>query len=213
MKDIEESLEYRFKNKELITAALRHSSIKRYAINFERLEFLGDRVLGIVIAEYVYQNFPKESEGNLSKMQSTFVCADACCEIARKIWINKTILTAGKHLMMNKTVLADAMEAVLGAIFLDSNFEIAKVIILKLWHELFKNFSVPKQDPKTKLQEISQAKTGETPIYDTISVCGLEHDPTFIVSVEAMGIKATAEGNSKKSAESLAANKLLDLID
>ncbi|MDR3031057.1 MAG: ribonuclease III [Holosporales bacterium] len=210
---VEKVTGYSFKNKELIKAALRHSSVKKYSVNFERLEFLGDRVLGLVITEYIFRKFEKKAEGELAKMQAAFICSKTCCEIAKKLGIDKEIFTAGRYLMTNKTVLADAMEAVLGAIFLDSNFDVVKDIILNLWQDMFENFDAAEEEPKTKLQEISQAKTGQIPKYTLLSVQGPDHCPTFKVSVSSMEKEAIAEGSSKKIAETLAAQKLLDLID
>ncbi|GHT88592.1 ribonuclease 3 [Alphaproteobacteria bacterium] len=209
---VEETIGYIFKNQELIKDALRHSSIKKYSIKFERLEFLGDRILGLVIAEYIYKNFKKNNEGDLAKIQASFVCAKACYEIAKEIGIDKEILTAGEDLATNKTVLSDATEAVLGAVFLDAGFEIAKEIILKLWANMFKTFDISKQAPKAELQELSQAKDKKMPSYELLSISGPSHCPVFEVSVSALGKEAKAIGSSKKIAETLAAKKLLELL-
>lgn len=208
MKNIETNLNYKFKNNSFLNDALRHSSIKRFSIPFERLEFLGDRILGIVSAEYIFKKF-KGNEGSMAKMHSAFVCAESCYKVALDIGIDKVIQTAGKHLKSNKTVLADAMEAVLGAVFIDSNYETTKTVILKLWHEIFNNYDEFDQEPKTQLQEISQAKTGKAPVYELVSINGPDHDPEFKISLTAIGQIVEAVGHSRKEAETSAAKIIL----
>lgn len=211
MQQIENNLNYKFKNKQLLISALHHSSIKTFAIAFERLEFLGDRVLGIVIAEFIFKNF-KDKEGPMAKMHSAFVCADTCAKIARKLGINQFIKTADKNLMNNKTVLADAMESILGAIFIDSNYEIVKSIILNLWNDVFETYNELDQDPKTRLQEICQAESGTTPIYKVISISGPDHKPEFLIELTALNKTITAKGSSKKDAETKASREFLKHI-
>ncbi|MDR0942257.1 MAG: ribonuclease III [Holosporales bacterium] len=210
MENIEASLGYKFKNKSLLHDALKHSSIKKFAIRFERLEFLGDRILGLVVAEYIFQN-SKEAEGIMAKMLSVFVCADSCYKIALKIGIDKNIATAGEYLKNNKTVLADAMEAALGAVFIDGGYKEAKEVILRLWEEIFKNHN-ELEDPKTRLQEICQAQTGKLPSYELISVTGPDHCPEFTVSAAFNGKLTKATGHSRKEAETEAAKLLLKII-
>lgn len=212
MSFIEENLGYSFKNKKLLFDALHHSSLNRFSLRFERLEFLGDRVLGLVIAQALFQKFKKDDEGDLARIQAMFVCAEACYNVAKSIELNREIVTAGKHLMENKTVLADAMEALLGAIFLDSDFETVQQIVLKLWKKIFENSDLSEQDPKTHLQEICQERTGKTPEYSLISVSGPDHNPTFKMLLRAVGKEIVAEGHSKKAAEISAAKKMLALL-
>jgi ribonuclease-3 len=211
IRKIENNLNYKFKDKELLSSALSHSSIKSKAIPFERLEFLGDRILAIVAAEYIFKQFEGD-EGVMAKMHAAFVCADSCSKIASKLEIDKVIKTAGKHLMKNEKVLCDAMEAVLGAIFIDGGFEKSKEVILRLWRNIFENYNELEQEPKTKLQELCQAKTGQIPIYSLISITGPDHNPEFIVSVSVLGKAAQAAGRSRKVAETAAARLLLSKI-
>lgn len=211
MKNLEQKLGYNFSNRALLNEALRHSSIKRFAIPFERLEFLGDRVLGLVISEHIYRKYPGH-EGSMAKMQAAFVCADTCYKIALEIGIDKVISTAGTHLKFNKTVLADAMEAVLGAVFIDSNYESVKKCILTLWNDEMREYDDTLQDPKTTLQELCQKLTGETPSYKLISTKGLAHDPVFTVGVTAMGETAITSGHSRKEAEIIVAREILKRI-
>lgn len=207
---LEEVLQYSFENKELLRSALRHSSIKSSAIPFERLEFLGDRILGVVIAEYIYRN-TTGNEGEMAKMHSAFVCAESCYEIAIKLGVNQIIKTAGQALRNNKTVLADAMEAILGAIFTDSkrNYKIVENIVTRLWKPIFRKYREEDQEPKTQLQEIVQANSNEVPLYTLLSETGPKHHPLFTVSVTALGNTIQASGFSKKEAETKAAKEFL----
>ena len=210
---LEEMLDYEFKNKDTIRSALRHSSIKSVAIPFERLEFLGDRILGVVIAEYIYRS-TRGDEGGMARMHSALVCADACYSIALHLGLNEIIKTAGKHLRDNKTVLADAMEAVLGAVFTDSNRDYLKVeqIVLNLWRPLILRYKASEQEPKTQLQELVQSKSNTFPIYTLLDVSGSQHQPVFKVQVSALGKSVETLGHSKKEAETIAARELLHLL-
>ncbi len=213
LKCLEDLLQYTFKNKELLRSALRHSSIKKSAIPFERLEFLGDRILGVIIAEYIYSK-TTGNEGEMAKMHSAFVCAESCYEVAVKLGVNNIIKTAGQALHNNKTVLADAMEAILGAIFTDSknNYKIVENIVIRLWKPIFKKYKEEDQEPKTQLQEIVQAVTNEVPLYTLLSETGPKHHPIFTVSVTALGKTIQASGFSKKEAETKAAKELLNKL-
>ncbi|MBQ8651418.1 MAG: ribonuclease III [Alphaproteobacteria bacterium] len=207
MKTIENNLNYTFKDKMLISAALHHSSIKK-SKDFERLEFLGDRVLGLIIAEYIYDKF-KEPEGKLSRRHAAAVCADSCCEVATRIGIHQKIQTAHKELKNNKTVLADAMEAIIGAILLDSDYNTAKSIVLNMWQNILLSYQENLQEPKTRLQEIVQKKSGELPEYKVISMNGPQHSLTFTVQLTALGSEIVTTGRSKKEAETVAALEML----
>lgn len=210
---LEKLLHYEFKNKETVRSALRHSSIKKVAIPFERLEFLGDRVLGVVIAEYVYRS-TRGDEGGMARMHSALVCAEACYSIALQLGLNEIIKTAGLHLRNNKTVLADAMEAVIGAIFTDSerNYLMLEKIILNLWKPLIIQYCASEQEPKTQLQELVHARSNTFPIYTLVDVEGAKHQPVFKVQVSALGKTVETLGHSKKEAETLAAREMLHLL-
>ena len=211
MNNVEQKLGYHFSNKRLLSDALHHSSIKRHAIPFERLEFLGDRVLGLVISEHIYKSYPGK-EGAMAKMQAAFVCAETCYEIAKKIGIDRVIQTAGEHLKSNKTVLADAMEAILGAIFIDSDYDKVKMVIHTLWRDKFDSYNDEAQDPKTTLQELCQRLSGETPRYEVVSISGTAHDPVYTIRVTALSNFAEASGHSHKEAEIAVARKILEQI-
>jgi ribonuclease-3 len=209
--DLEKNIHYTFRDKALLSKALCHSSIKKFANSFERLEFLGDRVLGLVSAEYIFKNFA-ENEGEMARMQSAFVCTETCYKIAIQIGIDKFIRTAGDHLKGNKTVLADTMESLLGAIFIDGGYVQVRGVVLELWRDVFAEYDVHKQEPKTALQELCQEKTGNTPVYELISITGFDHNPEVLVSVSAFGYTIEAIGPSKKKAETIAAMQLLEKI-
>ncbi|MDR1034590.1 MAG: ribonuclease III, partial [Holosporales bacterium] len=209
--ELERRIGYRFKNKSLLSRALVHSSLKRGSTDFERLEFLGDRVLGLVIAEYIYSNF-QANEGEMAKMQSAFVCATSCYEVGLSIELECEIQTAGQHLKSNKTVLSDAVEALIGALFIDGDYEEVSKIIINLWKNIFSNYDADSMEPKTVLQELTQAETGTIPTYTVISTSGPSHDPEFLVQVSAVNWTACASGKSRKIAEANAAKILLQKI-
>jgi ribonuclease-3 len=148
----------------------------------------------------------------MAKKQAAFVCADACFRAALAYGLNKTLHTAEYKLKKNKTVLADAMEAVLGAIFIDNGYETAKELILHLWEDIFSDYNEIEQDYKTQLQELSQAHAGQRPVYEVIDSSGPAHKPEFTVRVSALRKSAVAVGNSKKNAESNAAKLLVQKL-
>jgi ribonuclease-3 len=208
---LEEKLGHSFRNISLLKSALHHSSIKRYALQFERLEFLGDRILGTVIAEFIFDKFNVE-EGTMAKMFSAFVCADSCKQVALKLGLDKHLVTAGNHLRTNETVLADTMESVLGAVFIDGGYDPAKAVIIRCWNDIFSCYDDVNYDPKTTLQEVCQRETGVAPQYEIISVTGQDHSPTFTVSASIGSERVTASGSSRKKAETLAAKLLLQKL-
>ncbi len=207
---IEESLGYEFKDKNILKQALTHSSLRRKKSEFERLEFLGDRVLGLIMSEFIYKNFRDENEGCLAKRLASLVCANTCASIARKIKLYANIHTAyNPDLYNNDSVMADAMESLIGAIFLDSDFQNVRDIILNLWNDLLYELEENIVDPKTRLQEITQSIDGSIPEYKILSKTGPDHDPTFEIEVSAVGKSFIEKGRSKKIAETLCAEQFL----
>ncbi|MDR0695394.1 MAG: ribonuclease III [Holosporales bacterium] len=186
--------------------ALRHTSLSD--TDFDRLEFLGDRVLGLVIAKYVYSTTPG-SAGDMAKKQAAFVSADACARAAVLYGLDKTLKTADKNLKQNRSVLADAMEAVLGATLLDFGYEEAEKLVMDLWQDIFNDYDETEQEYKTQLQELNQSLNGQRPVYEVLASSGPAHDPEFTVRVTALGRTASATGRSKKAAETAAAKLLL----
>lgn len=205
-------LDYEFKNKELLNLALTQSGIDSKHNN-ERLEFIGDRVLGLSVAAMLYEMYPDEAEGNLARRHAFLVSTDTLAHVALNIELEKELRHG--HMTGGKTnhILANAMEAVLGAIFLDSGFDTAKKIITDIWHDLaLAEINAPK-DAKTALQEFVQKNGhGDLPVYEYSEPTGASHNPEFTVTVSALGQSATGVGASKKLASLNAAEKLLKVL-
>ncbi len=205
---LEKKLKISFKNKKLLVRALTHKSFDKENNN-EKIEFLGDRVLGLVMAKKLLEIYPKEKEGILDKKFASLVNKKTCLEIAKKIDLQKYILTFNsknnKDIVEDK-VLADSCEALLGAIYLDRGFIIVEKTILSLWSKNIKNSIITIVDAKTKLQEFSLKKFKKLPIYKLISNTGPRHKPIFKVGVKLINTKLyVSEGKSKKDAEQNAA--------
>ena len=210
-------LGYTFNELSLLTTALSHRSVGKN--NNERLEFLGDSVIGYVMAEELYQRFDDEDEGNLSRYRSLLVKGDTLASIARQIGVGQYLKLGGGELksggFRRASILADAMEAIIGAITLDSDIEHARRCILSWYKERLDNIkTLDLKDPKTRLQEQLQAKKFELPQYNVISVNGKEHAQIFQVDchVKELGLSITAEGSSRRSAEQNSAELMLEKI-
>lgn len=203
-------INYNFSNSDLLEQSLTHPSISKLEKNknnYERLEFLGDKVLGLVISEFLINKFPKEKEGDLSKRQANLVSGDTLSKIAKAIKLDQFIQmsrgetkSGGK---LNKNNLENCLEALIGGIYLDSNLENARKFILHFWQDYLKNTEKPPKDPITELQEIVQGKTKELPTYNTQKVGGTDHDPIFssILMLPDSEKKFQAQGKSKKEAQ------------
>lgn len=223
MDKVEKALSYNFKDRSLLQEALTHPSISKQEseekdfFNYERLEFLGDSVLGMVIAELLINKYPNEKEGELAKRQAGLVGGEALTEIGRKINIGRFIrMTQGEETMggrENSSNIENALEAIIGAIYLDSGFDSAKGFINKHWEDLVENMKIPPKDPKTELQEWSQGRGLLIPDYKIVKTTGPSHSPFFEVQVTVEGLKpVVSEGYSKKEAEKNAARLLLKII-
>ena len=205
---LEKKIKCNFKNKDLLIKSLTHKSFNKEN-NYEKLEFLGDRVLGLIIAKKLLEIYPNEREGILDKKFASLVNKKTCLEIAKKIDLHKYILTFNvknrKNLIEDK-VLADCCEALLGSIYLDKGFIVVEKVILNLWSSNIKDSVVTQIDAKTKLQEFSLKRYKKLPIYKLISNTGPRHMPIFKVAVKLQDTKFyTAQGKSKKDAEQNAA--------
>ncbi len=213
--NLEKKIKVNFKNKDLLIRSLTHKSYDKENNN-EKIEFLGDRVLGLVIAKKLLEIYPNEKEGILDKKFASLVNKKTCLEIAKKINLHKYILTL--EVKKNKTniedkVLADSCEALIGSIYLDKGFNTVEKIILDLWSEKIKDSVITQIDAKTKLQELSLKRFKKLPIYKLISNTGPRHKPLFKVAVKMIDTKFyIAEGKSKKEAEQNAAIKCLQNI-
>ena len=213
---LEKKIKVFFKNKNLLIQSLTHKSYNK-EINNEKLEFLGDRVLGLVIAKKLLEIYPDEKEGILDKKFASLVNKKTCLQIAKKINLDKYILTFNKKKkkqVIEDKVVADSCEALIGSIYLDKGFNTVEKIILDLWSKNIRDSVVTQIDAKTKLQELSLKKFKKLPIYKLISNTGPRHKPLFKVAVKLMDTKFyIAEGNSKKDAEQNAAVKCLQNIN
>ena len=214
-KVLEKKIKIVFKDKDLLLRSLTHKSFNKF-INNEKMEFLGDRVLGLVIAKKLLEIYPDEKEGILDKKFASLVNRKTCLEIANKINLDKFILTfnvKNNKQKIEEKVLADSCEALIGAIYLDKGFNIVEKVILDLWSDNIKNSIITQIDAKTKLQELSLRKFKKLPTYKLVSNTGPRHKPLFKVGVKLQDTKFYySEGNSKKDAEQNAAILCLDNI-
>tara|TARA_A100000164_G_scaffold364186_1_gene382170 strand:+ start:186 stop:854 length:669 start_codon:yes stop_codon:yes gene_type:complete len=214
--NLEKKIKINFKDKELLIKSLTHKSYNNQ-YNNEKVEFLGDRVLGLIIAKKLLEIYPNEKEGILDKKFASLVNKKTCLEIAKKIDLQKYILTLNNKKKKNTIedkVLADSCEALIGAIYLDKGLHIVEKVILNLWSSHIKSSVVTQIDPKTKLQEFSLKIFKKLPIYKVISNTGPKHKPLFKVGVKLVNTKFyTAEGKSKKDAEQNAAIICLEKIN
>ena len=219
IKIIENSIKYDFVNKALLEDAITHTSFvnNKKDYTYERLEFLGDRVLGLAIADLIYKNFLNESEGDLARRIAFLVSGKTLSEIAIKLKLQNYVRVS-ENLKFNNgennSILSDTMEAIIGAIFLDSNYSDVKKVIKYIWIEYIKNDVKPPKDPKSALQELSMELKYEMPVYSNYIKEGPDHSPVFKVKVSIKGLnKSQGIGVSKKSAEIDAASKLLRIIE
>ncbi len=206
--NLERKIKINFKNKDLLIKSLTHKSYDKDN-NYEKIEFLGDRVLGLVMAKKLLEIYPNEKEGILDKKFATLVNKKTCLEIAKKIELQKYILTFNtnnKKKIIEDKVLSDSCEALIGSIYLDKGFQIVEKVILNLWSKHIKESVITQIDAKTKLQELSLKKFKKLPIYKLISNTGPKHKPLFKIGVKLLDSKLfIAEGKSKKDAEQNAA--------
>jgi len=209
---LEKKIKINFKDKDLLVRSLTHKSYNK-EINNEKLEFLGDRVLGLVIAKKLLEIYPNEKEGILDKKFASLVNKKTCLQIAKKINLDKYILTLDikkKKNIVEDKVVSDCCEALIGSIYLDKGFNSVEKFILELWSENIKDSVITQIDAKTKLQEFSLKRFKKLPIYKLISNTGPRHKPLFKVGVKLIDTKFfLAEGSSKKDAEQNAAIKCL----
>ena len=218
IRSFEQRLGYEFSDVSLLIEALTHSSIASEARkDNQRLEFLGDRVLGLVMAEALLEVDQLASEGTLAPRFNALVRKEACAEVARNIDLGG-VLKIGRSEMLSggrrkDALLGDGMEAVIAAIYKDGGFEIAKKTIIKLWGDRIKNVKGDARDAKTMLQEWAQARGQNPPKYEIISQSGPDHAPDFLVKVLLeSGETADALAGSKRQAEQMAAKSLLQTM-
>ncbi|MDE0307190.1 MAG: ribonuclease III [Albidovulum sp.] len=219
IRELESRLGYAFSNSELIASALTHRSRNtRSAKDNDRLEFLGDRVLGLVIAEALIQRDPDAAAGVLAPRYNALVGGPACAEVARDLGVGAAIKLGRSESMSGgrrkSPILADMLEAVLGAVYLDGGFAAARDLILRLWADRIRQVDEDARDAKSILQEYAQACGQALPEYSELSRAGPDHDVEFTMRVRLeTGLSETASARTKRSAEMKAAKKLLDKID
>ncbi len=216
-KDLEKKLGYKFKRQDLLERALTHASVrggKKGRVDNERLEFIGDRVLGLAIVEVLNTDFPEANEGELARRYNRLVRGETCAKVARQLGL-------GEHLILSEseaesggrnkdTILADAVEAVLGAVFVDSGFDKARAVVNRLWSASEETKPDAAADAKSALQEWAQGNGLALPLYVEIARKGPDHAPHFTSEVRINGkAPARGEGTSKRAAEQAAAGALL----
>jgi len=213
---IEKKLGHHFKDTSLLALALTHPSLNKNGNN-QRLEFLGDAVLGLVIAHLLYEMFPTEQEGELARRHAALVRGETLAAVARGMALGDDITmtesesnAGGRN---NPTNLEDTMEALLGALHLDGGIMVAEKFIISHWRELAQNIATPPKDAKTALQEWAQARGLAVPHYTIIETIGPAHAPEFTIEVTVTGYaSAKAKAASKRMAEQLAAHQLLEKL-
>ncbi len=210
--NFEKDLKIYFKNKSLLSSALTHKSANSNKNN-EKLEFLGDRVLGLVLSKKIFDLYPNESEGTLDKKFANLVNRKTCCKVALNIGIEKYILIGNKKKKINKSdekILSDCCEAIIGAIYIDQGFTFAENFILKYWKNELDKSNITLLDSKTKLQEYSLKINKKLPIYKVIDTQGPKHNPIYKVSVSILGSKTfVGKGKSIQQAQQDSAKNLL----
>ena len=209
---LEKILSIKMKNASLLSRALTHKSANQQ-FNNERLEFLGDRVIGLILANELVDLYPEKTEGDLDKRLAKLVNRKTCASIARTNGIKNFIIRAEpkkKIILMKEKILSDTCEAVIGAVYIDRGYNYVKKFVLRLWKKEIKESHITIIDSKTKLQEYSLKLYKKLPIYSLLSLKGPKHNLFFKMSVSIFGSKQfIGTGNSKKKAEQEAAKNLL----
>jgi len=212
---LEKKIKLKFKDQNILIKSLTHKSFDSKDNN-EKIEFLGDRVLGLIIAKKLLEIYPKEKEGILDKKFASLVNKKKCLEIAKKIDLEKYILVSNpknKKIKIEDKVIADCLEALIGALYLDQGFNVTEKFILNQWSEHILASVVTQIDAKTKLQEYSLKIFKKLPTYKLISNTGPRHKPLFKVAVKIKNTKFfTGSGSYKKDAEQNAANLCLESV-
>ncbi len=215
VKDLENILNYNFKDKVLLQKALTHKSYDN-SINNEKLEFLGDRVLGLIISSKLLEKYPNEKEGIIDKKFANLVNKSTCVEIAKKLNIKKFLYLGASHSNFKKTeekIISDCLEALVGAIYLDGGFKASEDFVLDRWGLYIEKSVITKIDSKTKLQEYTLKKFKILPKYTFFKKKGPQHKPIFTTEVEIPNSKKIiGKGTSKKNAQQNAAKKLIETL-
>lgn len=217
---LEKNLKYNFKDESLLTLALTHrsatsdSAVSRPDLTNERLEFLGDRVLGLVVADLLYKRFPAEAEGKLAPRFAMLASREALGDVATVLSLQDFVEVGESERQTNtRSITANACEAVIGAVYLDGGFDAARGVIEPLWRPLMEANLSPPKDSKTALQEWVQARALPLPVYSIVESSGPAHEPHFVMAVTVEGYQpVNGEGPSKRMATQAAAKKMLDTL-
>ncbi len=216
IKEFETLIDYNFKNKDLLHQALTHKSFNNN-VNNEKLEFLGDRVLGLIISKKLLDKFPYEKEGTIDKKFANLVNKKTCIKIAKKLNIKKFIYLGASHKNLERSVdkiISDCLEALVGAIYLDGGLKSSEKFIYNFWNTYLEKSVVTLIDSKTKLQEYSLKKFKKLPKYTFFKKSGPQHNPIFKTEVEIPeSKKIIGVGSSKKNAQQNAAEKLIKILN
>lgn len=213
---LQQKLGYIFNDPALLVRALSHASAGEH--HYQRLEFLGDRVLNLVVAALLYTHFPDEPEGHLSKRHAALVRGEYLAPLARSLNIGSLAVMSEAEAAMggteNDNILADMMEAIIGAVYLDGGFDAAQKTVSALIGDSFMSVTAPPRDPKTGLQEWTQARGFGLPEYTLVERTGPDHNPSFVIEVKVAGKgSVTGSAASKRAAEKLAANAMLQKLE
>jgi ribonuclease III len=218
--ELEKILKHKFKNKQLLEEALTHPSLSyrtEKKFNYERLEFFGDAILAFLIIEYLFKKHPSEKEGELSKRKAQLVCTNSIATVAKTIHLDKYILMSKgeeKELgLENEKNLENAMEAIIGALYIDAGIKKTRQFVLTYWKDFDESFTKAPKDPKTELQEWTQKNKKGLPKYKLIKKEGSDHKPEFFIELKVEGLKSLIEsGFSKKEVQKKLAEKMLKAI-
>ena len=214
LSNLQKKINIKFKNLNYLKKSITHKSHDPLN-NYEKMEFLGDRILGFVISKKLIELYPDQKEGVLDKKLASLVNKNKCLEISKNIGLEKFILVGNKSTKakVENKIMADSIEALIGAIYYDKGFEVSEKFILNMWKNFINLSEETIVDSKTKLQEFSLKKFKSLPIYKLVSSSGPKHKPKFTISVRLKDTKLfEGSGDSKKKAEQSAAKKLLDNI-
>jgi len=213
---LQEILKIKFKNRDLLLNAITHKSFDNER-NYEKLEFLGDRVLGLVLSLKLIELYSDQKVGILDKKLASLVNRNKCLEVGKILKLDEFILTGNlnkKTTKIENKIISDSCESIIGAIYLDKGYDFTKKFILNLWNDFLKVSNVTIVDPKTKLQELSLKQSKKLPIYKVVSNTGPKHKPNFKVGVKIENTKFIfAYGSSKKHAQQRAAKMLLKSLN
>ena len=216
IKKLQKKIKLEFENENILKQAITHKSYDPYN-NYENLEFLGDRVLGLVVSKKLYEMFPSEKVGSLDKKLASLVNKNKCLEIGNLLKLSEFVITSkskSSTRVVEDKIISDCLEALIGAIYLDKGFEISRNFILNLWKNFIVESEVTQIDAKTQLQEYSLKNFKKLPVYKLISNTGPRHKPKFKVGVKLKNSNYIyAFGSSKKNAEQSAATELLKKIN